>query len=73
MILLLVVWAGMTFIGLVVLGAIKDDRLEAGNPYRLTNSMDYNGRICGYHSEVKDLKYGYYLPDLSGTPTLVAI
>lgn len=57
----------MTFIGLIVLGAIEDSHLTAGNPYRLTNAMDYNGRICGYHSEVKSKKYGYYLPDLTGS------
>lgn len=56
----------MTFIGLIVVGAIQDDHLKAGNPYRLTNPMDYNGHICGYHSEVKHLKYAYYMPDLTG-------
>lgn len=65
--LLLAMWVGMTFVGLVSLGAIEDDNLRAGNPYRLTNAMDYNGNICGYDSSVKNKKYGYYLPDYTGT------
>ena len=56
----------MTIIGLIVLGAIQDDHLSAGNPYRLTNPIDSEGRICGFDSGVKDLKKGYYMPDLSG-------
>eukprot|EP01031_Cornospumella_fuschlensis_P046147 gene46147-56492_t len=55
----------MTIIGLVVLGAIQDEHLQAGVPARLTNAMDYTGKICGYDSERKDLKYGYYLPDFT--------
>ncbi|RYH28558.1 hypothetical protein EON65_11720 [archaeon] len=56
----------MTLIGLIALGAIQDDHLQAGIPARLTNAMDYTGKICGYDTERKDLKYGYYLPDFTG-------
>lgn len=59
-------WVAMTILGLIVLGAIDDSHLKSGNPYRLTNAIDYNGKICGYDSDVKHEKYGYYLPDLSG-------
>lgn len=65
-ILILAVWFGMTIIGLIVLGAIRDDHLSTGNPYRLTNAIDYDGRICGFDSGVKDLKKAYYMPDLTG-------
>lgn len=53
----------MTFVGLVSLGAIQDSNLKAGNPYRLTNAIDYEGNICGYTSGYRKKKYGYYLPD----------
>jgi len=57
----------MTIVGLIVLGAIRDEHLSAGNPYRLTNTIDYSGKICGIDSGVKDLGKGYYLPDATGT------
>ncbi len=57
----------MTLVGFVACGVIKDEHLQKGNPLRLTNSMDYNGKICGYDSGVKNKEYGYYLPDLTGT------
>jgi hypothetical protein len=56
----------MTIIGLIVLGAIKDDHLSAGNPYRLTNTIDSEGRICGFDSGVKNEGKGYYMPDMTG-------
>ena len=56
----------MTIVGLIVLGAIRDENLSAGNPYRLTNTIDYSGKICGIDSGVKDLGKGYYLPDATG-------
>ncbi len=59
-------WFAMTVIGFVATGAIKDDNLPAGNPNRLTNAMDYNGDICGFHDGVKSKKYAYYLPDRTG-------
>ena len=61
LLLILAAWFGMTIIGLIVLGAIQDDHLSTGNPYRLTNPIDYAGKICGFDDGVKDLKKGYYL------------
>jgi hypothetical protein len=61
--LIIAMWIGMTFVGLVSLGAISDNNLKAGNPYRLTNTIDYEGNICGYTSGYKQKKIGYYLPD----------
>jgi len=52
----------MTFIGLIVLGAIKDRNLKSGNPAKLTHAVDYDGRICGYSSGVTSSPYAYYLP-----------
>lgn len=65
--LILAAWFGMTIVGLIVLGAIKDEHLSAGNPYRLTNTIDYEGNICGIDHGVKNKGKGYYLPDLTGT------
>mmetsp|Transcript_16362 Transcript_16362/g.27658 ORF Transcript_16362/g.27658 Transcript_16362/m.27658 type:complete len:673 (+) Transcript_16362:87-2105(+) len=65
LLLLFAAWFAMTIIGLIVLGAIEDDALQAGNPARLTNPMDYDGNICGISSGVKDLEKGYYLPDFT--------
>lgn len=56
----------MTIVGFIVIGIIDDSRLNAGNPARLFNPIDYNGDICGYNSAVKNLGKGYYLPDRSG-------
>ena len=53
----------MTIIGLIVVGVIKSPTLQKGNPYRLLNAIDYNGRICGYDGNVTATPYGYYLPD----------
>jgi len=63
-------WIAMTIVGLIVLGAIKDDHLSAGNPYRLTNTIDYAGNICGVDKGFKDLGKGYYLPDSTGAPAI---
>ena len=73
--LLFFAWIAMTIIGLISVGAISSTTLTKGNPYRLVNSIDYNGSICGYDSAVRDLKYGYYLPDktvvcVSGCPEI---
>lgn len=59
-------WIAMTIVGLIVLGAIKDDHLSAGNPYRLTNTIDFEGNICGVDKGFKNLGKGYYLPDATG-------
>jgi len=65
LVLLIAAWVAMTIIGLIVTGAIQDDALQTGNPYRLTNTLDYQGNICGVDSGFKSLSKGYYLPDLT--------
>ena len=55
----------MTIVGFIVCGVIHDDRLQEGNPYRLTNAIDYDGNICGIDSGVKNKDYAYYMPDTS--------
>jgi hypothetical protein len=65
LVLICAAWFAMTIIGLIVTGAIQDDSLQTGNPYRLTNAMDYEGSICGIDSGVKNLGKGYYLGDLT--------
>jgi len=67
----------MTVIGLIVTGAIENDKLRAGDPARLINGMDYTGEICGISEKVnevgdviKDLPKAYYLP--SGAPVCIA-
>jgi len=37
------VWFGMTILGLIVLGAIKSDSINGGDPDRLLNAIDYDG------------------------------
>jgi hypothetical protein len=59
-------WFGMTWVGIVALGGVKDSRLKPGNPYRLTHATDYLGNICGYDDVVKSKPNSYYLPDGSG-------
>ena len=53
----------MTIIGLIVTGVISSPNLHKGDPYRLLNAIDYNGKICGYEGNVTVTPYGYYLPD----------
>ena len=53
----------MTIIGLIVCGIIKSPTLQKGDPYRLVNAIDYNGKICGIEGNVSSTPYGYYLPD----------
>lgn len=43
----------MTYIGLIVTGVIPHESLEPGEPRRLINGIDYDGRICGIDSGVK--------------------
>lgn len=57
----------MTVLGLIVTGLIKDDYLSAGDPRRLINAIDFNGRICGVGSGVENKPNGYYMLDGSGT------
>eukprot|EP01038_Epipyxis_sp_PR26KG_P009819 gene9819-13212_t len=63
LILLICAWIAMTVVGFIACGAIKNEGLPAGEPARLTNSIDYKGRVCGLDNGVKSKKYGYYLLD----------
>jgi len=63
---LIAVWITMTVLGLIVTGLITNDYLSAGDPRRLINPIDYNGRICGVGSGVGDKPNGYYMLDGSG-------
>lgn len=46
MLLLVMSWLAMTYLGI--------DGITQGDPDILMNGIDYNGRICGVDSEVKD-------------------
>lgn len=46
MIVLLVAWLGMTYLGV--------DAISNGDPHLLVNGIDYDGRICGVDEAVKD-------------------
>ena len=46
-------WAAMTLLGLIVTGAIPNESLEPGDPRRLINGIDYDGRICGVDADVE--------------------
>ncbi|CAN0135739.1 unnamed protein product [Discosporangium mesarthrocarpum] len=59
-------WFGMTVLGLIVTGVIPNDKLEPGDPRRLVNGIDYNGRICGVDTEVEAKSKIYYMPSTSG-------
>lgn len=61
LLLLIVAWIIMTIVGFIVCGVVSDSRLKTGNPYRLTNAVDYSGMICGYNKEVKHKKMAYYM------------
>lgn len=61
-------WFTMTIIGLIVLGAIQDDRLKPGDPNRLIHAIDYDGRICGVDKGVKDRANAYYMTSSAGDP-----
>mmetsp|Transcript_23063 Transcript_23063/g.47812 ORF Transcript_23063/g.47812 Transcript_23063/m.47812 type:complete len:770 (+) Transcript_23063:37-2346(+) len=74
--LLIACWFAMTVIGMIVTGAIENDKLRKGDPNRLINGMDYTGEICGISDKVnavgdniKDLPKAYYLP--SGSPVCI--
>lgn len=53
LLMLIAAWAAMTVLGLIVTGMIPHPGLEPGNPKRLINGIDYDGRICGVGSAVK--------------------
>lgn len=47
-ILLIINWIVTTGIGFVALGYVPTPYLKPGNYHRLTNALDYNGKLCGY-------------------------
>lgn len=53
LLMLCAAWAAMTMLGLIVTGIIPSDGLEPGNPKRLLNGIDYEGRICGVGTTVQ--------------------
>lgn len=53
LLLLFAAWAAMTLLGLIVTGLIPDESLEPGDPRRLINGIDYDGRICGVDTDVE--------------------
>jgi len=61
LLLIIAAWVAMTAIGFVVTGIIEDDHLNQGNPARLTNAIDYKGRICGDDDDVASRPNAYYL------------
>jgi hypothetical protein len=56
----------LTFIGLIVCGAIYDPDMVSGTPKRLNHATDYLGNICGKSKKTSDLPMGYYLPNTAG-------
>uniref|UniRef100_A0A7S2Y2B5 Choline transporter-like protein n=1 Tax=Fibrocapsa japonica TaxID=94617 RepID=A0A7S2Y2B5_9STRA len=66
MLLLIAVWFATTILGFIVCGVIENENLEAGNPWRLVNGVDYDGRVCGIDSGVKNEENIYYLPSGAG-------
>ncbi len=63
LLMLIACWAAMTGVGLVVTGLVNEGNtvLPTGDPRRLLNPVDYDGRICGVDSGVADKPFGYYL------------
>lgn len=61
LLVIIAAWIAMTVIGFIVTGVVKSELLQKGNPIRLTNEIDYDGRICGYDEDVKSKPNGYYL------------
>lgn len=53
----------MTGVGFAACGVVKSPTIPKGNPLRLTYSVDYTNRVCGWDPGVKNKPYGYYLPD----------
>lgn len=52
MLALVMTWVAMTYLGA--------DGIENGDPHLLVNGIDYNGRICGVDSGVKDKPKVWY-------------
>lgn len=53
LLMLWMAWGAMTILGLIVTGVVSHESLEPGDPRRLLNGIDYDGRICGVDSAVK--------------------
>mmetsp|Transcript_8524 Transcript_8524/g.13090 ORF Transcript_8524/g.13090 Transcript_8524/m.13090 type:complete len:646 (+) Transcript_8524:171-2108(+) len=73
LLLIIACWVAMTFLGFVVTGAIPSDTLDAGNPERLINGIDYEGNICGVDSGVKSKSKIYYLPAVGTTVSIAGV
>ena len=59
----------MTIVGFAAIGLIKYEYIKPGDPMRLIHAIDYDGRICGYDSDVKNKPIGYYMATSSGKNT----
>mmetsp|Transcript_33694 Transcript_33694/g.42428 ORF Transcript_33694/g.42428 Transcript_33694/m.42428 type:complete len:669 (+) Transcript_33694:184-2190(+) len=70
MLLIIACWVALTFLGFVVCGVIPSTQLDAGNPWRLINGIDYEGQICGVDSAVKDKSKIFYLPDFASSSAI---
>eukprot|EP01040_Poterioochromonas_malhamensis_P016833 gene16833-19208_t len=68
MVLLFLMWLGMTLIGLASIGKIKIPYIKEGNPSYLLHGVDYEGNICGVSTEVSHLPKQVY-PNYYGTNT----
>ncbi|CAM9190959.1 unnamed protein product, partial [Ectocarpus sp. 12 AP-2014] len=66
LLMLFAAWAAMTMLGFIVTGLIPNDGLEPGNPKRLLNGIDYEGRICGVGTTVQARENIYFLPSGNG-------
>jgi len=60
--LIVIVWIGLTILGFISCGVITSTTLPMGNPNRLLYATDYSGRLCGSGSNANN-KYAYYMLD----------
>lgn len=60
--LIVIIWVGLTILGFIATGVITNDSIPAGNPNRLLYATDYNGHICGTGNQA-DNPYAYYMLD----------
>lgn len=51
----------MTVLGFIFIGLVQSSSLQPGNPNRLTNAVDSDGRICGIHPDVSNRPKAYYM------------
>lgn len=63
--ILVIMWIAVTFIGLASLGLVKSDYIVKGDPNRLIRGLDNNGNICGVDNIVKNYP-NKYLPNSDG-------